>query len=317
MAAPVDLITTVAPAHARRRTAPALGLLLWLAGLVAGLALLHRIGGAVLAGPPVSPGGWAAWWAGGGSVVAVMALLRLLVLGLGWYLLAVTVLSLVGQLVRVASLWRLLEVVTVRSVREPVAALVGLALVSVTTSPVSAAPSLEVDEVHAPVPVRLVATTSEDDVGDERSRDVGGLEVTDDRARAWLTRDLTRGDAVAPAGDEPGSERLSELRQRGGRFTGEDGPADPAGSELDEPAPVRDDEEHLVVAGESFWSIARVRLDDAGLPTDDASVVGYWRALIDANLDRLVVEDEPDLILPGQRLRIPPIAATSAAEGAP
>ncbi len=282
MAAPVDPTTTVAPAHARRRTTPALGLLLWLAGLVAGLALLHRLGGGVLAGPPGSPGGWTAWWGGSGAVVAVMALLRLLALGLGWYLLAVTLLSLVGQLARAASLWRLVEVVTVRSVREPVAALVGLALVSVTTSPVSAAPSLGVDEVHAPVPVQLVATTSEDDVTDEQ-----------------------------------GSERLRELRQRGGRFTQEDGPPDPAGSELLEPAPVRADEQHLVVAGESFWSIARARLDEAGLPTDDGSVVGYWRVLIDANLDRLVVEDEPDLILPGQRLRIPPVAATSATEAGP
>jgi len=56
----------------------------------------------------------------------------------------------------------------------------------------------------------------------------------------------------------------------------------------------------------SFWSIAAEALADAGHPSDDASVGRYWRRLIDANRGRLVVPDNPDLLLPGQVLLLPP-----------
>lgn len=62
----------------------------------------------------------------------------------------------------------------------------------------------------------------------------------------------------------------------------------------------------VVEPGMSFWSIAAEALADAGHPSDDASVGRYWRRLIDANRGRLVVPDNPDLLLPGQVLLLPP-----------
>ena len=50
--------------------------------------------------------------------------------------------------------------------------------------------------------------------------------------------------------------------------------------------------------GDSFWSIA---VDEAASATSSR----YWRALIDANRDRLVDPSNPDLLYPDQVLRLP------------
>jgi nucleoid-associated protein YgaU len=63
----------------------------------------------------------------------------------------------------------------------------------------------------------------------------------------------------------------------------------------------------VVVPGDSCWSIAADALaDHLGHPADDRTVVTYWRRVIDANSDRFVVRGDPDLILPGQELLLPP-----------
>nr|WP_301539517.1 LysM domain-containing protein [Nocardioides sp. zg-1308] len=53
---------------------------------------------------------------------------------------------------------------------------------------------------------------------------------------------------------------------------------------------------HVVRSGDSLWSIARAH-------PDGGSVEARWRAIWRAN--RGVVGDDPDLILPGQVLRLP------------
>jgi hypothetical protein len=60
--------------------------------------------------------------------------------------------------------------------------------------------------------------------------------------------------------------------------------------------------------GDHFWSIAeRTVAGHGGDSTDDAVVARYWRVLVEANRDRLVVADDPDLIVPGQLLVMPPL----------
>ena len=57
--------------------------------------------------------------------------------------------------------------------------------------------------------------------------------------------------------------------------------------------------------GESLWSIAEAAwVGSTGTPADAADVAAYWPIVHAANRD--VVGPEPDLIRPGQRLRIPP-----------
>ncbi len=63
-----------------------------------------------------------------------------------------------------------------------------------------------------------------------------------------------------------------------------------------------------VESGDSFWSIAEETLRDE-LPDMDLSesdIAEYWRVLIEANEDRLVDPGNPDLLIPGQRLVLPP-----------
>lgn len=82
----------------------------------------------------------------------------------------------------------------------------------------------------------------------------------------------------------------------------------------DEPAPAappaepeeQEEEEWVVAPGDSFWSIAEeVVAESRGRPPTDAEVDPYWRALIEANRDRLVTAN-PDLLHPGQTLVLPP-----------
>lgn len=62
---------------------------------------------------------------------------------------------------------------------------------------------------------------------------------------------------------------------------------------------------YVVRAGDSLWSIARAH------PTPDTDVESRWRAIWRHNHD--VVGDDPDLIHPGQALRLPATDAPAAA----
>lgn len=56
-----------------------------------------------------------------------------------------------------------------------------------------------------------------------------------------------------------------------------------------------------VEQGDHLWSIAEARVGE----TDDLEIHDYWVRLVELNADRLVVPDDPDLILPGQELLLP------------
>lgn len=71
-----------------------------------------------------------------------------------------------------------------------------------------------------------------------------------------------------------------------------------------------------VRSGDSFWSIAEETLIDerrsefdggSASEITDEEIAGYWRILIAANEDRLIEPGNPDLILPGQELILPPV----------
>jgi resuscitation-promoting factor RpfA len=64
------------------------------------------------------------------------------------------------------------------------------------------------------------------------------------------------------------------------------------------------DELHVVRPGDTLWGLAATQLADGrGREPSDAEVDARWRAIWAANAD--VVGPDPDLILPGQRLRSP------------
>jgi len=67
------------------------------------------------------------------------------------------------------------------------------------------------------------------------------------------------------------------------------------------------DETWTVTPGDTFWSIAEEALTDlrGSFPTQH-EVVRYWRQLIATNQPRLAAPANPDLLLPGQSLVLPP-----------
>jgi hypothetical protein len=64
---------------------------------------------------------------------------------------------------------------------------------------------------------------------------------------------------------------------------------------------------HVVVAGDNLWSIAAAHLTEVqGERPTQRQVTPYWRALIEANRDRLPDPSNPDLLFPGVHLVLPP-----------
>jgi nucleoid-associated protein YgaU len=64
---------------------------------------------------------------------------------------------------------------------------------------------------------------------------------------------------------------------------------------------------YVVQPGDHLWGIASDALAaHLGSTPTDRQLWPYYRAVLDANVDRLVVPDEPDLIYPGQTFVLPP-----------
>ena len=112
----------------RRRLMSAVALLAWVAFLAAGLAALHAMS-ASLAPPPLArPGQVGDWFHQRQPAEVVFALLRLVALVLAWYLLAVTACGLLARALRLATLVRAVDALTVPAVRRMVNGAVGLSL---------------------------------------------------------------------------------------------------------------------------------------------------------------------------------------------
>jgi hypothetical protein len=89
-------------------------------------------------------------------------------------------------------------------------------------------------------------------------------------------------------------------------------PSDPAVTPVVVPVPPPDvatsalPSEHVVGPGDHLWGIAEAELERRlGRAPTDTEIDPYWRAVIEANRDRLVDRAEPDIIFPGQRIALP------------
>lgn len=84
-----------------------------------------------------------------------------------------------------------------------------------------------------------------------------------------------------------------------------DAPPAPPDDRASPPPATTEHREHVVRPGEHLWSIAEAELASAG-EADVASVGRYWRRLVLANPQL----DDPDLILPGDVISLPPVDNT-------
>jgi hypothetical protein len=92
---------------------------------------------------------------------------------------------------------------------------------------------------------------------------------------------------IDSAGDKPGSRQATE----------DEAP-------LHSAAPVADDV-WVVQRGDHLWSIAAETVADQLGATTDNEIERYWRLLIEDNHE--VIGSDPDLIIPGQTLVLPPL----------
>ncbi|HUR08246.1 MAG TPA: LysM peptidoglycan-binding domain-containing protein [Nonomuraea sp.] len=78
----------------------------------------------------------------------------------------------------------------------------------------------------------------------------------------------------------------------------------PAGDVPAPPLPPAPASDHLVRPGDNLWTIADEALSEQfNRPATDPEVARYWRVLIEANRDHI---PDPDLIHPGEVVRLPP-----------
>lgn len=251
-------------------------LLAWVAGLGVAIVTFSTMGSGALATPALTePGAWSGWAADRDPVVALVALLRLLVLALAWYLLVTTLAGVVGHLSRSRTTIRATDAVSPRIVRRVVRTSLGAGLAAAVA-------------VSTVGPVRL-----------DHSTPAAASEAPPPSADAPRMRPLppvSPGAPMAPggSGSQAGSTTPSPQVPT---------PASPPPAAADMVT---------VEVGDHLWAIAesqvRQHLDD---PTD-RDVARYWRRVVTANRDRLVDRANPDLVLPGQRFVLPPFDVEGA-----
>ncbi|MFP4149693.1 MAG: LysM peptidoglycan-binding domain-containing protein [Nitriliruptoraceae bacterium] len=288
--------------------------------LLLGLVLVggHLLGGGALAIPAPEVEAWWAWASGTDPLIVVMAVLRVLLLALGWYLLATTVLGVAAQVLRAARLVRFTDAVSVPLVRQVVQRATGTVVATALVT-VSTVPTVGVSVAHADPPGAVPSSPS--------AVTMRGLEEPDASDEPTVEHEPAaehgEGDS-APEGaasippwrlllpspaDLVPTPDVVEAPSDGVGAVGRDGSA--GQMDVTDDTRVRRGGEvaHTVRPGDSLWRIAAQRLETVlGGPPRDAEVVPYWREVIERNRDRLVVPDDPDLLLPGQDLVLPPVA---------
>lgn len=241
----------------------------WVVMLALGVAAGHALGSGALAVPGVEVVAWRAWAATTDPLVAVMALLRVAALAAGWYLLATTALGVAARALHAVRLVRVADRISAPVVRRVLQRGMGAMVATALVTSVSA-PGAQAAE---PPPVEVVQDGPS-------TLTMRGVSPEADRAQPRASRD------AAPPWQ---------------RFLDQHEPRAP-----ERVVPDDDRTTHTVRAGESLWRIAETQLAAAlGREPRDAEVVPYWREMIERNRDRLLVADDPDLIVPGQELLLP------------
>ena len=241
------------------------------------LVWLHQLGAGDLGAPPLSLDGATAWLDHRDGAVVAFALLRVLALGFGWYLLVVTAVGGAARSLQLPRATSLVERLTVPFAR---GLLGGVAALGVMAGPPAVPPH------SADVMVELSA--------DQTATTVTAEPEAPDHATLHLLPDAeeqvpTTSPATATA-----------------TATG------PAQAPAPERSPLLPDHQDtwVVQRGESFWSIATDHLADVGgHDVSERDVGSYWRELIEHNRSRLVNPNDVDLLFTGQVLELPAVAS--------
>ena len=207
----------------------------------------------------------------------LLAVLRILVLTGLAYLLAATLLLLASTAIRSSAVNRLAVRCTGPALQRFLRTSVGVGIGTMTSlhSLAAGAAPPPSEESPEPVPAASAEPTAEE--------------------TTTLTR-LDDPNPVAPV--EPGSEATD--------------PPPPLEAEPDvttpaEAEPADPTDWWTVAPGDHLWHIAEETLADHGAAPSPDEVAAYWRTLCETNHSRLIDPDNPDLIMPGQQIALPPV----------
>lgn len=289
----------------------------WIAAVAGGESLLLALGGGALAPPDLTdPQSWFAWIAARPPDVALLALVRLVALWVGAYLLVALSIGLVLRVARARPLVAVADRLTPAALARLLDHATGVAaagsvvmgsLAFATSPAVAAGPPVTVAERSPPPagppitlrglsggprpdPVPTTTTTVPSPMADVPTT---VAPVVPDPA----TVPPPPADHPPPTPYEPAPTEQPYVRATPGSETP---PTEP-------PAPAPDSRTWTVARGQSFWSIVEAVLGEAwGRPPTAREVDPYWRALIEANRSRLADARNPDLLFTGQVLAVPP-----------
>lgn len=253
--------------------------------LVVGLVVLHRLGGGGLQTPPLgSTDELRVWFDERDGTVAAMAVLRLVAIAAGWWLLALAVLDAVARTAKVHLLRRLSDRLTPAAFRELLGTGAGAGMASLAALGVMAPPPPTGEPAAAAPPDAIVMRQ---------------LPAEDPTTTTTMT--------VVP---EPTTTiTMSVIAEPVVTAAHDPAPPEPAPAPAPTSAPgPTDDTTWVVEPGESFWAIAVEHLaDELGRPPTDREIISYWTALIEANRAELPDPNNPDLLFAGHVLALPAI----------
>jgi hypothetical protein len=295
-----------------RSPAATLRLAAWCAGLALCCRALLWLGADTLSIPFTSPRDLPAWATETPPTVMAMALLRAAGIVACAHLLAVTVAGVLARVLRRRALAEVIERATPAVARRLV---VGGSSAGLLVGALAGSVPLPLAEA----PRSTVATDTAPAATGDRATMVAEARPTGRPAGAVTTASMTGLPAAGATtlGHDPATATSSAT------MTGVAEPADATGApgrpgratpevtagSAAPPLPTLDPAVWEVAPGDSLWAIAEdvVRTD---APTaGDRDVTAYWRRLVAANRRTLVDPGNPDLLVPGQRLALPPVGA--------
>jgi hypothetical protein len=277
----------------RRSPGATLALALWCAGLVLAFRLLLVLSGGGLAVPLTSPGDLPAWADATPPDAMAVALLRVGGLAACAYLLAVTVAGVLARTLHRRALAAAIDRVSPALVRHLVlrGSTAGLVVGAL-------AGSVPLPRTDGPTPSAITTGAAAPAADGAARAPAGTSTMAGDREaterRATMSGPTDSPDVSVASATMTGT---AAARKRGG----------PVLQLAPPPAlPALDPGSWEVAPGDSLWSIAEdvVHGDVAG--AGEQAVTAYWRRLVAANRGLLVDPHNPDLLVPGQRLELPP-----------
>ncbi len=296
-----------APPSPRGR--PVLRLLAGAGGLIVVALALWWSGKALPPPSTLDERGLADWLGGTDPVVAAFALVRLAGLALtGWIAVtgAVSLVVHLSRLRRVRWLRRLIDRLCLPVVRRLVHGVAGVTLAAATMAPGAAGalatPGTAIGPVMAGTAAIVTVDTQPPLAAPVRTTDRAVIVNLDPIEKPPPTSTPMAAPTNPPApSSSPVARAVPTTTPEA--TTPEPTPPSVAGQD-----PTTDTWE--IRPGDHLWHVARATLDRRfGSPPPDDSVAAYLDVLIEANRDRLIVPDNPDLVFAGQAIALPPTPA--------